>query len=230
MPDSDMAERIHGCLREETLVLVQDYLQHCLSLSWEQRPPNKMAFTLRKVAYQMVEQHQAAFSNMKNGLENGLQVYAMSWSGAAGPVGESVVVAEDIAVVAANFLRRVVEEMLADEKINWGWVVCIFTSTLCHHFRDSGLVMCPEAGPGPLNMLAKSVANCLGKERREWIQKNGGWDGFLRFFSRDEHWQESTVRNMLIKVAGFGIAGLACLLADRYLPMLSLFSVHKLLN
>ncbi|XP_072134307.1 bcl-2-like protein 10 [Mobula birostris] len=218
MPDSDTAERMHGCLRQETLVLARDYLQHSLSPSREQRPPNKTAFTLRKVADQMVEQHQTAFSNMKSRLENGLQVCASSRSGAAGPVGESVVAAEkDTAAAAANFLRRVVEEMSADEKMNWGRVVSIFAfaGVLCRHLRDSGVVMCPEAGPGPLDTLAESVANYLGKERREWIEQNGGWDGFLRFFSRDEHWQESTVRNMLITVAGFGIAGLACLLAVR---------------
>ncbi|XP_059808761.1 bcl-2-like protein 10 [Hypanus sabinus] len=219
MPDSDTAERMHGCLREQTLVLAEDYLQHCLSPSREQRPPNKAARTLRKVADQMVEQHQTAFSNMKSRLDNGLQVYARSRSGAAGPVGEAAVVvaAEDTAVAAASFLRRVVEEMSADEKMNWGRVVSIFAfaGVLCRHLRDSGLVMCPEAGPGPLDTLAESVANYLGKERREWIEQNGGWDGFLRFFSREEHWQESTVRNMLITVAGFGIAGLACLLAVR---------------
>ncbi|XP_051896242.1 bcl-2-like protein 10 [Pristis pectinata] len=210
MPDSEAA-----VMREQALVLARDYLQHTLSPSRGQRPPNKAAFTLRKVADQMVEQHQAAFSSMKSRLENGLQFCAVSRSGAAEP--ERQAAAEDTAAAAASFLQRVVEEMSADEKMNWGRVVSIFAfaGVLCRHLRDSGIDMCPEAGPGPLDTLAECVANYLGKERREWIEQNGGWEGFLRFFSSDDHWQESTVRNMLITVAGFGIAGLACLLAVR---------------
>lgn len=218
-------------LREQTLGLAQDYLQHCLGpgstgrqqqQQQQQRPPDKTACTLRKVADQMVEQHQAAFSSMKSRLDNGLQVYARPRSGptagaGAGAGPDKQEAAEAQAQAAADFLRRVVEEMSADEKMNWGRVVSIFAfaGVLGRHLRDSGVAMWPEAGPGPLDMLAESVANYLGKERRDWMEQNGGWEGFLRFFGSDDHWQESTVRNMLITVAGFGIAGLACLLAVR---------------
>lgn len=215
-------------LREQTLGLAQDYLQHCLGpgstgrqqqqQQQQQRPPDKTACTLRKVADQMVEQHQAAFSSMKSRLDNGLQVYARPRSGpTAGAGPDKQEAAEAQAQAAADFLRRVVEEMSADEKMNWGRVVSIFAfaGVLGRHLRDSGVAMWPEAGPGPLDMLAESVANYLGKERRDWMEQNGGWEGFLRFFGSDDHWQESTVRNMLITVAGFGIAGLACLLAVR---------------
>lgn len=211
-------------LREQTLGLAQDYLQHCLGpgstgrqqqqQQQQQRPPDKTACTLRKVADQMVEQHQAAFSSMKSRLDNGLQVYARPRSGPGAGAGPDK---QEEAQAAADFLRRVVEEMSADEKMNWGRVVSIFAfaGVLGRHLRDSGVAMWPEAGPGPLDMLAESVANYLGKERRDWMEQNGGWEGFLRFFGSDDHWQESTVRNMLITVAGFGIAGLACLLAVR---------------
>ncbi|XP_078386362.1 bcl-2-like protein 10 [Cetorhinus maximus] len=225
-------------LKEEAQLLARYYLQHCLSSAREPRPPNKTAFTLRKVADQMVEQHQAAFSNMKSRFDNGLQMAARprQAAAAAGPEGEAAAAAAAssasaaavglgreetdtarAAVAAADFLRRVVEEMSADEKMNWGRVVSIFAfaGVLCRHLRDSGIAMSPEAGPSPVDSLAESVANYLGKERREWIEQNGGWEGFLRFFGSDDHWQESTVRNMLITVAGFGIAGLACLLAVR---------------
>lgn len=213
-------------LREQTLGLAQDYLQHCLGpgstgrqqqqQQQQQRPPDKTACTLRKVADQMVEQHQAAFSSMKSRLDNGLQVYARPRSGPTAGAGAGPDKQEE-AQAAADFLRRVVEEMSADEKMNWGRVVSIFAfaGVLGRHLRDSGVAMWPEAGPGPLDMLAESVANYLGKERRDWMEQNGGWEGFLRFFGSDDHWQESTVRNMLITVAGFGIAGLACLLAVR---------------
>ncbi|XP_020374905.1 bcl-2-like protein 10 [Rhincodon typus] len=216
-------------VKEQARLLARYYLQHCLNPARELRPPNKTAFTLRKVADQMVEQHQAVFSNMKSRFDNGLQMAARPRKAAAGPEGEaSAAVANPAsgreetdtptaAVAAADFLRRVVEEMSADEKMNWGRVVSIFAfaGVLCRHLRDSDIVMNPEAGPSPVDSLAESVANYLGKERREWIEQNGGWEGFLRFFGSDDHWQESTVRNMLITVAGFGIAGLACLLAVR---------------
>ncbi|XP_041031101.1 bcl-2-like protein 10 [Carcharodon carcharias] len=229
-------------LKEEAQLLARYYLQHCLDSAREPRPPNKAAFTLRKVADQMVEQHQAAFSNMKSRFDNGLQMAARprqaaaAAAAAAGPEGEAASASGSgsgsgsgsapgreetdtarAALAAADFLRRVVEEMSADEKMNWGRVVSIFAfaGVLCRHLRDSGITMSPEAGPSPVDSLAESVANYLGKERREWIEQNGGWEGFLRFFGSDDHWQESTVRNMLITVAGFGIAGLACLLAVR---------------
>ncbi|XP_072421178.1 bcl-2-like protein 10 [Chiloscyllium punctatum] len=217
-------------VKEEALLLARDYLQHCLNPAREPRPPNKTAFTLRKVADQMVEQHQAAFNNMKSRFDNGLQMAAWPRKAAAGPEGEAsgtpasgregtetAATTTTAAVAAADFLRRVVEEMSADEKMNWGRVVSIFAfaGVLGRHMRDSGIVMSPEAGPSLVDSLAESVANYLGKERREWIEQNGGWEGFLRFFGSDDHWQESTVRNMLITVAGFGIAGLACLLAVR---------------
>ncbi|XP_038669088.1 bcl-2-like protein 10 [Scyliorhinus canicula] len=212
-------------VKEEALLLARYYLQHCLSSAREPRPPSKTAFTLRKVADQMVEQHQAAFSNMKSRFDNGLQMAARPRKAAAGPEGEAAAASApgpareetDTATAAADFLRRVVEEMSADEKMNWGRVVSIFAfaGVLGRHLRDSGIVMSSEAGPSPVDSLAESVANYLGKERREWIEQNGGWEGFLRFFGSDDHWQESTVRNMLITVAGFGIAGLACLLAVR---------------
>ncbi|XP_078097493.1 bcl-2-like protein 10 [Mustelus asterias] len=222
-------------VREEALLLARDYLQHCLmSPAREPRAPSRTAFTLRKVADQMVEEHQAAFSNMKSRFDNGLQMAARPRKAAAavaGPEGEAAAAAAaaaaassgpareetNTATAAADFLRRVVEEMSADEKMNWGRVVSIFAfaGVLGRHLRDSGIVMSPEAGPSPADSLAESVANYLGKERREWIEQNGGWEGFLRFFGSDDHWQESTVRNMLITVAGFGIAGLACLLAVR---------------
>ncbi|XP_078283394.1 bcl-2-like protein 10 [Rhinoraja longicauda] len=212
-------------LKEQALALARDYLHHCLgpspgSAGRQQRPPDKTASTLRKVADQMVEQHQAVFSSMKSRLDNGLQVYARSGPGAGAGAGagpDKQEAAEAQAQAAADFLRRVVEEMSADEKMNWGRVVSIFAfaGVLGRHLRDSGVAMWPEAGPGPLDMLAESVANYLGKERRDWMEQNGGWEGFLRFFGSDDHWQESTVRNMLITVAGFGIAGLACLLAVR---------------
>ncbi|XP_069766354.1 bcl-2-like protein 10 [Narcine bancroftii] len=211
MPDSEAVARTRDCVREQALVLARDYLQHCLGPGRGPRPPNEAARTLRKVADQMVEQHQAAFSNMKSRLDNGLQVYARARSGEAGPEEAAAVVA------AADFLRRVAEEMSADEKMNWGRVVSVFAfaGVLGRHLRDSGMAVRSEAGPCPLDALAESVANYLGKERREWMEQNGGWDGFLRFFGSGDHWQESTVRNMLITVAGFGIAGLACLLAVR---------------
>jgi len=178
-------------VREEALLLARDYLQHCLNPAREPRPPSRTAFTLRKVADQMVEQHQAAFSNMKSRFDNGLQMAARPRkAAAAGPEGEAAAAAAaatgpgreetdtaSAAASAADFLRRVVEEMSADEKMNWGRVVSIFAfaGVLGRHLRDSGIVMSPEAGPSPVASLAESVANYLGKERREWIEQNGGW-------------------------------------------------------
>eukprot|EP00062_Callorhinchus_milii_P002248 gi/632938253/ref/XP_007904307.1/ PREDICTED: anti-apoptotic protein NR13-like [Callorhinchus milii] len=218
------------CVREEARQLAGDYLDHCLYPGRQARPPSRTAETLRKVTDQMVEQHQAAFSSMKSRFDNGLRFSskpaASEAAAAAAPAapaaatvvaGEAAAEATRAAVAAGDFLRRVVEEMSADEKMNWGRVVSVFAfaGVLSRHLRDSGIVMCPATGPSPLDSLADSVANYLGKEKREWIEQNGGWEGFLRFFGSNDHWQESTVRNMLITVAGFGIAGIACLLAVR---------------
>ncbi|XP_066557471.1 bcl-2-like protein 10 [Amia ocellicauda] len=170
-------------LREETLSLARDYIEHSLGL--QRTPPSETAKAMRCLGKEMEKQHQSKFNSL-------LHTFITT----CGPE-------------PSLSLRKVMEEMVGDGKLNWGRVVSLFTFTgvLAKELYSQGESMdcCTK--------LAETIADYLGSEKREWLMQNEGWEGFCKFFqSAKEVNQESTMKTALFAAAGVGIAGITFLL------------------
>ncbi|CAI5792916.1 bcl-2-like protein 10 [Podarcis lilfordi] len=103
--------------------------------------------------------------------------------------------------------------MEAEGGLNWGRVVAlvVFAGNLAAALAERGARDQTAA-------LAEALAAYLAGEKREWLEAHGGWDGFYHFFNKhgsDAADQNSTISNAIMAAAGFGLAGLAFLLAVR---------------
>ncbi|XP_053128222.1 bcl-2-like protein 10 [Hemicordylus capensis] len=177
-----------GALREETAQLVADYLAH--RLGGAALPPSRTAETLRRVADELESRERPFFRR------------ACSAEALPAP-GE-----------AAALLGRVAEQMEAEGGLNWGRVVAlvVFAGNLAAALAERGAA---EEDAGALTQV---LADYLAGEKREWLEAHGGWDGFYHFFNKhgsDAADQNSTISNAIMAAAGFGLAGLAFLLAVR---------------
>ncbi|KAG8440475.1 hypothetical protein GDO86_006290 [Hymenochirus boettgeri] len=112
-----------------------------------------------------------------------------------------------------DVLRNVAEQMPLEGGLNWGRVVALIAF--------AGLLTESRTGehrPGTPKELAEVLTQFLAVEHREWLQRSGGWDGFYKSFNKNgiRGGQESSaVSNALMAAAGFGLAGLAFILAVR---------------
>ncbi|XP_060115868.1 bcl-2-like protein 10 [Heteronotia binoei] len=174
-------------LPAETAQLVDDYLQHHLGGS--ALPPSRTAKTLRRVADELESREKTFFRS------------ACSPAALPEPGG------------AAAHLSRVAAQMEADGGLNWGRVVAlvVFTGNLAAALAERG-------AREEISALAEALVAYLAGEKREWLEAHGGWDGFYHFFNKhgsDATDQNSTISNAIMAAAGFGLAGLAFLLAVR---------------
>ncbi|KAL8213496.1 UNVERIFIED_CONTAM: hypothetical protein K2H54_067634 [Gekko kuhli] len=67
-----------------------------------------------------------------------------------------------------------------------------------------------------IDALAEALVTYLAREKRVWLEMQGGWEGFYRFFNKhdsDVTDYHRTIRNNIIAAVGFGLAGLAFLSA-----------------
>ncbi|XP_054025125.1 bcl-2-like protein 10 [Dryobates pubescens] len=175
-----------GLLKEETALLLDDYFQHRSGGS--ALPPSPTAAALRRAAAELERRERPFFRS-------------------CAPLARAE------PREAAALLRRVAEQLEADGGLNWGRLLAlvVFAGTLAAALAERG---CSD-GPG---CLAAELATYLAEERGEWLEEHGGWDGFCRFFGRHDSQsadQSSTISNAIMAAAGFGIAGLAFLLAVR---------------
>lgn len=150
-------------LWKETLALAEDYLSLCCSSPCPAPPPpSEWAAAMRSLAQDMEKQHQARFQSL-----------AHSFLRQCGPD-------------PCSSLRKVMEELVGDGRLNWGRVVSLFTFTgvlarLMQEQKstrpgpDPGqeqqLGQVPETGRG----LAETIADYLGEEKKDWLLENGGW-------------------------------------------------------
>ncbi|XP_028561971.2 bcl-2-like protein 10 [Podarcis muralis] len=182
-----------GALREETVQLMADYLQHRLGGGGggaAALPPSRTAETLRRVADELESRERPFFRS------------ACTAAALPQEPGE-----------AAALLGRVAAQMEAEGGLNWGRVVAlvVFAGNLAAALAERGARDQTAA-------LAEALAAYLAGEKREWLEAHGGWDGFYHFFNKhgsDAADQNSTISNAIMAAAGFGLAGLAFLLAVR---------------
>lgn len=150
-------------LWKETLALAEDYLSLCCSSSCPAPPPpSEWAAAMRSLAQDMEKQHQARFQSL-----------AHSFLGQCGPD-------------PCSSLRKVMEELVGDGRLNWGRVVSLFTFTgvLARLMQeqestkpgpDPGQEQQPGQVPGTCRGLAETIADYLGEEKKDWLLENGGW-------------------------------------------------------
>ncbi|XP_042330983.1 bcl-2-like protein 10 [Sceloporus undulatus] len=178
-----------GALREETSRLLADYLQHRLGATPLPPPPSRAAETLRRVGAELESRERAFFR-----------------SAALPEPGQ-----------AAALVSRVAAQMEAEGGLNWGRVVALvaFAGSLAAALAEE------RGAPGreESEEVAEALAAYLAGEKRAWMEEHGGWDGFYHFFNKhgsDPADQNSTISNAIMAAAaGFGLAGLAFLLAVR---------------
>ncbi|KAL1007576.1 hypothetical protein UPYG_G00088620 [Umbra pygmaea] len=207
-----IAGRTMSCgLWKETLAVAEDYLSVCSISSTPgsqtatpPSPPSESAAAMRHLAMDMEAHHRARFHAL-----------AHSFLSQCG---------QD----PCACLRRVMEELVGDGLMNWGRVVSLFTFTgvLVRKLQEeetgqgTGVTGTDGledrkglAGQESCRALAETIANYLGKEKRDWMLENQGWEGFCKFFaSAREVNQDSSMKTALFAVAGMGIAGLTFLL------------------
>lgn len=148
-------------LWEETLALAQDYLCST-SQCPAPPPPSESAAAMRSLAQDVEKQHQARFQSL-----------AQSFLRQCG-------------LDPCSSLRKVMEELVGDGRLNWGRVVSLFafTGVLARLMQEQKST---KPGPDPgqeqelgqvpetCRGLAETIADYLGEEKKDWLLENGGW-------------------------------------------------------
>lgn len=170
-------------LRKETVAVAEDYIDYCLGI--QQTPPSEPARAMRQLAKKIEEQYQLKF-----------QALSKSFLNSCGPDTSAC-------------LKKVIEDLVGDGKLNWGRVVSLFAFT--------GVLVSDLYSRGEsrerCRSLAETIADYLGGEKQAWLKENDGWEGFRKFSScAAEMNKESSVKTALFAAAGVGIAGLTFLL------------------
>ncbi|KAM9481810.1 bcl-2-like protein 10 isoform 2-T2 [Clarias gariepinus] len=178
-------EKMSCWLRNETLVLAKDYIDHCTGI--QRTPPSESAVAMRRLAKELEHQYRSKFLSMSH-----------SFLSTCGSNPDP-----------SACLRSVMTMLVEDGKLNWGRIVSLFAFTgvvAAEMFsREDGTEICRG--------LAESIADYLGSEKSDWLLENGGWDGFCKFFASSGHVsQDSSMKTALFAAAGVGLAGLTFLL------------------
>ncbi|CAH2273933.1 bcl-2 10 [Pelobates cultripes] len=111
-----------------------------------------------------------------------------------------------------DVLQTVAATLIEDGGLNWGRIVSLimFAGVLVKRSKDQRTATPKE--------LAEVLSQFLAEEQRDWLQSNGGWNGFHKYFSNKgtlPGQDNNAISGALVAVAGFGLAGLAFLLAVR---------------
>ncbi|XP_051726530.1 bcl-2-like protein 10 [Ctenopharyngodon idella] len=170
-------------LREQTLLLAEDYIGFCSGI--QQTPPSESAEAMRYLAKEMEQQHRTKFRSLSQEFLDTCR---------SDP---------------SKCLQSVMRELVEDGKLNWGRVVSIFTFTgvLASELLSRG------ENSECSKRLAETIADYLGGEKQDWLVENGGWEGFCRFSHNAKQLnQESSMKTALFAAAGVGLAGLTFLL------------------
>ncbi|XP_038606675.1 bcl-2-like protein 10 [Tachyglossus aculeatus] len=183
-----------GSLRDQTALLVGDYLAHCRPGPAPPAPaPSPAADTLRRAAADLRRRHRRFFERAA--------AAGGGAGGGAGPRGGGP-------GGPAELLARVAAELERDGGLNWGRVVALVAL--------AGALLEPD--PSRRRALADTLCRYLAEEKGDWLRDHGGWDGFYHFFNQPDGRpaeQNSALCNAIMAAAGFGLAGLAFLLAVR---------------
>ncbi|KAM7028957.1 induced myeloid leukemia cell differentiation protein Mcl-1 [Acridotheres tristis] len=186
-------------LRQDSLELISRYLRE---VAGEEQPSTKKLFpgllggpgrpgaagdavmekaleTLRRVGDGVMEKHELAFQGMLRKLE--------------------IQQEEDLQSVV-----EVAAHLFSDGVTNWGRVVTLiaFGAFVAKHLKS----IKQEQN---ISSLAGIITDALVSSKRQWLESQGGWEGFVDFFRVED--LEGSIRNVLMMFAG--AAGLGASLA-----------------
>ncbi|XP_074385396.1 induced myeloid leukemia cell differentiation protein Mcl-1 [Zonotrichia albicollis] len=186
-------------LRQDSLELISRYLREAAG---EAQPSAKKLFqgllggpgrpgsagdavmekaleTLRRVGDGVMRKHELAFQGMLRKLQ--------------------IQQEEDLQCVV-----EVAAQMFSDGVTNWGRVVTLiaFGAFVAKHLKS---IQQEQS----VSSLAGIITDALVNSKREWLESQGGWEGFVDFFRVED--LESSIRNVLMAFAG--VAGLGASLA-----------------
>uniref|UniRef100_A0A8C9NTQ6 MCL1 apoptosis regulator, BCL2 family member n=1 Tax=Serinus canaria TaxID=9135 RepID=A0A8C9NTQ6_SERCA len=136
----------------------------------------------------------------------------------AGSCGPTLLILAPAPVGFAGMLRRlqiqqeedlqsvveVAAQMFSDGVTNWGRVVTLITfgAFVAKHLKS---IQQEQS----ISSLAGIITDALVSSKREWLESQGGWEGFVDFFRVED--LEGSIRNVLMAFAG--VAGLGASLA-----------------
>ncbi|XP_036591580.1 bcl-2-like protein 10 [Trichosurus vulpecula] len=182
-------------LREETEQLVADYLDYCCRREGfqEQPPTTPAAATMRSVAKELRQRYQDFFECARNQLLD---------------QSPEQVITE-------------VAELMNQREFNWGRVavLLVFAGALLEMEEPQKEERVLQLRREMSQRLTEKLCNYLVEKKGAWLQENGGWTGFHHHFTKKQSPPQSdpssTLCCIMAAAAGFGLVGLALLLAVR---------------
>ncbi|XP_074090768.1 bcl-2-like protein 10 [Macrotis lagotis] len=181
-----------GALRQETAQLVADYLECCGRRDGpEERPaPSPAAATMRLVARELRRRYRDFFECARGRLLD--------------QTPEQV-----LAEVA---------ELLSQDGFNWGRVavLVVFAGSLLELEDLRKEERAQQLRRERSRRVARELCRYLVDQKGAWLQEHGGWTGFHHHFTQNQQSDpSSTLCCIMAAAAGFGLVGLALLLAVR---------------
>ncbi|XP_020836613.1 LOW QUALITY PROTEIN: bcl-2-like protein 10 [Phascolarctos cinereus] len=182
-------------LREETAQLVADYLDYCSRREgFQARPPTTpAAATMRSVAKELRRRYQDFFECAQNQLLD---------------QSPEQVITE-------------VAELMSQGEFNWGRVavLVVFAGALLEMEEPQKEERVQPLRREMSRRLTEELCNYLVEKKGAWLRDNGGWTGFHHHFTQKQSSPQSdpssTLCCIMAAAAGFGLVGLALLLAVR---------------
>ncbi|XP_029431395.1 bcl-2-like protein 10 [Rhinatrema bivittatum] len=177
-------------LREETRLLLRDYFQHCSDGGACGQPPTPSPPS------------PGAAATLRR---VSAEVHSLHRDFYASCLAAEALRHQEPGALLLSVARQMEEE----GGLNWGRLVSLVV------FAG---VLLQRGGGGTESRLTDVLCDYLTKDKRQWLEANGGWDGFNRFFDRrdpEQVQQNGPIGNAIMAAAGFGLAGLAFLLVVR---------------
>lgn len=98
--------------------------------------------------------------------------------------------------------NSVAKEIFQAGNVNWGRIVALFTfgGVVAHHFVETGHIEMVQ-------LVTEWIPDFIANNLLTWIRENGGWEGFVKYFSESPH----TLWKGIFAVGGFCAAGITLL-------------------
>uniref|UniRef100_A0A8D2QLB5 MCL1 apoptosis regulator, BCL2 family member n=1 Tax=Zosterops lateralis melanops TaxID=1220523 RepID=A0A8D2QLB5_ZOSLA len=138
-----------------------------------------------------------------------LQLWGAQWGvgGGSHPLPNLPGMLRKLEIQQEEDLQSVMEvaaHVFSDGVTNWGRVVTLisFGAFVAKHLKSIKQEQ-------SISSLAGIITDALVSSKREWLESQGGWEGFVDFFRVED--LEGSIRNVLMAFAG--VAGLGASLA-----------------
>uniref|UniRef100_A0A914WFX2 Bcl-2 Bcl-2 homology region 1-3 domain-containing protein n=1 Tax=Plectus sambesii TaxID=2011161 RepID=A0A914WFX2_9BILA len=175
-------------VRQIAVDIARDTIERAMKIDSPSDPSSKYQLNMRSQVDVMLSKHHTLFQGMvKQLLNNG------SVTGNYSP--DKI----ELAILS------VADEMFADSRRNWGRVVALyaFVAELSTHMKLN------EQGRA---RLAQTIGTYVSERLGHWIERQGGWNAFMRHFPCEVDWEKTIFKGLLATGLGLGVlAGLYAL-------------------